>query len=172
MAKGLRGRLAATLVLVTAAAACGSNGDDPATAGQPQGFDRVAVEVTTAEGELCELCLWLAESPAQRGRGLTEVTDLGPADGMLFRWDEPATSGFHMREVPIPLSIAWYGPDGSFVSTVEMAPCTQEPLSDCPVYVAADSYTEAIEVPAGALAELGIGPGSRLVVRDEPCPQG
>ena len=89
---------------------------------------------------------------------------------MLFRWDEPATSGFHMREVPIPLSIAWYGPDGSFVSTVEMAPCTQEPLSDCPVYVAADSYTEAIEVPAGALAELGIGPGSRLVVLDEPCP--
>ncbi len=171
MAKGLGGRLAATLVLVTAAAACGSNGGDSAPAGQPQGFDRVAVEVTTAEGKLCELCLWLAESPAQRGRGLTEVTDLGPADGMLFRWDEPATSGFHMREVPIPLSIAWYGPDGSFVSTVEMAPCTQEPLSDCPVYVAADSYTEAIEVPAGALAELGIGPGSRLVVRDEPCPQ-
>ena len=171
MTTGVGRRLAALLVLVIAAAACGSSGgDDPATAGQPRDFGRVAVEVTTADGELCELCLWLAESPAARGRGLTAVTDLGPADGMLFRWPEPATSGFHMREVPIALSIAWYGPDGSFVSTVEMAPCTEEPLSNCPVYTAADSYTEAIEVPAGKLAELGIGAGSRLVVLDQPCP--
>ena len=56
------------------------------------------------------------------------------------------------------------------MSTREMAPCTEEPLSNCPIYTATDSYTEAIEVPAGKLAELGIGAGSRLVVLDQPCP--
>lgn len=173
MTRGLGPRLVATLIVVTSAAACGSSGGDGsvvAAAGQPQGFDLVAAEVTTAEGEVCRLCLWLADTPDGRGRGLTAVTDLGPADGMVFRWDEPATSAFHMREVPMPLSIAWFAADGSFVSTLDMAPCTQEPISNCPVYGAAGPYTEAIEVPAGELTDLGIGPGSRLVVLDEPCP--
>ena len=131
---------------------------------QPEGFDLAPVEVTLAGGEVCALCLWVAVTPAQRRRGLMGVTDLGPADGMVFVYDSPASGRFWMRGTPLPLSIAFFAADGSFVSAADMEPCLAGPAGDCPRYSAAGPYVSAIEVPQGRLAELGIGPGSRLAL--------
>ena len=75
----------------------------PSADGQPAGFELTAARVTAADGEVCELCLWLADSPDRRRQGLIGVTDLGRADGMVFRYDEPSPSAFHMRGAPLPL---------------------------------------------------------------------
>lgn len=126
--------------------------------------------MTTPGGDVCTLCLWLADTPDRRGRGLMGVTDLGPADGMVFRLEIPSTSSFYMLDTPLPLSIAFFAADDSFVSATDMAPCLDVPAGDCPRYAAAGPFTEAIEVPAGELDDLGIEPGARLVALDEPCP--
>jgi hypothetical protein len=89
-----------------------------------------------------------------------EVTDLQGYPGMVFRYSADSTGGYYMRNTPMPLSIAWFAADGSFVSSADMAPC--EDRSDCPTYGASGAYRIAFEVPQGDLAAMGIGPGAKL----------
>jgi uncharacterized membrane protein (UPF0127 family) len=140
---------------------------------RPEGFELAPAQVTLPDGTVCELCLWVAESVAQRQRGLMGVTDLGPADGMVFVYDGPVTRQFWMFATPMPLSIAFFGDDGNFVSSTDMEPCVTGPSSDCARYSADGPYVAAIEVAQGGFAELGIGPGSRLTLfTGEGCPAG
>jgi uncharacterized membrane protein (UPF0127 family) len=129
---------------------------------QPQGFDLAPAEVTLPSGEVCAVCLWVAETALQRQRGLMEVTDLGVADGMAFVYEDPANEQFWMWDTPLPLSIAFFAADGRFVSAADMEPCLTGPFGDCALYSAAAPYVTAIEVPQGGLADLGIRRGSRL----------
>ena len=69
----------------------------------------------------------------------------------------------------MPLSIAFFAADGSFVSASDMAPCLDRPPAECPRYPPAGPFTAAIEVPAGGLATRGITFGSRLTLLDTPC---
>jgi uncharacterized membrane protein (UPF0127 family) len=139
----------------------------------PVGFETVTARITDADGEVCEVCLWLADTAPLRAAGLMGVTDLGDAAGMAFRFEEPTDGWFYMYRTPTPLSIAWFGPDGSFVSSTDMDPCTATDPRDCPLYSAGGAYTLALEVFRGDLADLGVGPGSRLeLVHWVPCPEG
>ena len=137
---------------------------------QPVGFTTTAATVTAADGEVCELCLWVAATGEQRSRGLMGVTDLGVADGMAFVYDAPSTNQFWMRDTPTPLSIAFYAADGSFVSAADMEPCLTGTDAECARYAAAGPYTTAIEVAAGDLDELLMAPGSTLALLNESCP--
>jgi len=89
------------------------------------------------------------------------VTDLEGYLGMVFRFDTDATGSFYMKDTPLPLSIAWFASDGTFVSAGDMEPCL-EAGATCPTYAPAGPYRFALEVPKGALSGLGIGPGTRL----------
>ena len=111
-------------------------------------------------------CALLAETAAQQARGLMERTDLGGYDGMLFKFPTDHTGEFYMLNTPLPLSIAFFDASGRFVSTVDMAPCIHMPT--CPTYGAARPYRWALEVPQGALPQLAVGPGTRLVAGG-PC---
>jgi uncharacterized membrane protein (UPF0127 family) len=138
----------------------------PAGVVVPEGFGQVAATVSAADGTECELCLWLAETGSQRALGLMYVTDVGGPDGMIFRYDSPNTSAFWMKNTVMPLSIAFYDQGGAYLDAFDMAPCTADP---CPTYPTPANFTDAIEVPQGMLDELGIKPGSVLVVSDLPC---
>ena len=159
---------AAALLIVLVG--CGDSPASPTADGQPGGFELTAARVTAADGEVCELCLWLADSPDRRRQGLIGVTDLGPADGMAFRFDTPSQSAFHMRGAPMPLSIAFFS-DGAFVGALDMPPCMNAPENACPAHATGEPFTDALEVPMGELDAHGIGPGSRLEVLAQPCPE-
>jgi uncharacterized protein len=132
----------------------------------PDGFDRVHATVTEADGTMCELCLWLAETGEQRAQGLMFVTDLGGADGMAFRYDAPQTGAFWMKNTVLPLSIAFFSAEGAYLGAFDMAPCTADP---CPTYPTMPDFTVAIETTQGNLTALGIEPGSALTLTDLPC---
>lgn len=110
---------------------------------------------------LLSWCLLLARTGAQRGQGLIGVSDLQGYDGMAFLYPEDVQNPYHMRDVPRPLSIAWFTAEGEVVSTAEMEPC---PAADerCPLYSAAGPYRFAIEVFEGGLDDLGVVEGSRI----------
>jgi uncharacterized protein len=165
------------LVALVLTAACAGDDDDVtdtqpvAPSGSevvPAGFGTVAVTVTRRDGSVRSLCLHLADTPELRSRGLMEVTDLGGLAGMLFRYDEPHAGRFWMKDTVMPLSIAFYGEDGRFVSATDMDPCP--PGTDCPYYGAEADFTAAIEVPQGDLAGLGLVEGSTLTIGASPCP--
>lgn len=134
---------------------------------EPEGFGTIAAVMTPPDGESCEVCLWLAETPSDRGRGLMGVTDLGGRDGMAFVYDQPTATSFTMRNTLLPLSIVFYGPDGAYLDAFDMTPCEAEP---CPSYPTPGGFTVAVEVPRGGAAELGMVPGSRIELLATACP--
>jgi uncharacterized membrane protein (UPF0127 family) len=136
----------------------------------PEGFTTTTVRITSPSGEVCEVCVWLADTADERGRGLMGVTDLGGAAGMLFVFDGEVTSSFYMLHTPAALSIAWFAADGGLVGTSDMEPCLDLPADDCPRYAPGDGdgaplpYSVALETWIGGLASLGIAEGARLEV--------
>ena len=105
-----------------------------------------------------ELVVAVADTAALRGRGLMGVEGLGSLDGMLFSWGgEEVTSGFYMKNTLIPLTIAFYAADGSYVDSLEMVPCKADP---CETYRASGPYAYAIEFFGGRR----IAPDDRLVL--------
>ena len=141
---------------------------DPTSAGGgvPEGFGTTAARVTTVDGEVCDLCVWVADDAAQRGRGLMGVTDLGGLDGMAFVYDEPRTTSFTMRNTLLPLTIVFYGPDGRYLDAFDMEPCEAEP---CPSYPTPEGFTVAVEVLQGEDADLAMVQGSVLELLAADC---
>ncbi len=129
---------------------------------QPDGFTTIQARITESNGEVCEVCLWLADDSDERNRGLMGVTELGDAVGMAFRFDEARIGTFYMFQTPTPLSIAWFGPDGEFVGAADMDPCLDTPAGECPLYSPDLAYDLAIEVFEGGLEPLGLGPGASV----------
>jgi uncharacterized membrane protein (UPF0127 family) len=153
----------------------GSGSEPIASAGQqPEGFTTVTVRITEPDGEVCEVCMWLADDAAERSRGLMGVTDLGDAVGMAFRFEEPTSRWFYMYQTPSPLSIAWFAPDGTHVGSQDMAPCLAAEPGECPLYSPGAEYDVAIEVFEGGLEHLGLVAGSTVEVIEgseaERCP--
>ena len=128
----------------------------------PVGFDLDEVTITTPDGEARTLSVWIAESAEDRRRGLMEVTDLGDADGMLFVFESEGLHRFYMWRTPMPLDIAFLASDGTFVARAAMEPCLEPTAASCARYAPNVPYRLALEVPAGTLDDLGIGPGARL----------
>jgi len=130
----------------------------------PTGFRAVTLVIIAADGSVHESCVLVAESDADRARGLMEVDSLGGYDGMLFRFGAPTKSQFFMFHTRLPLSIAFFDAAGAFVSARDMAPCTESSGGACPLYAADHAYVDALEVVQGGLAPLGIGTGARIEV--------
>lgn len=129
---------------------------------QPEGFTVGTVRITEPDGEVCEVCVWLADTADERARGLMGVTDLGGAAGMLFVFEQPISTSFYMFQTPRPLSIAWFGADGTYVAQTEMTPCLDDSSDACARYAPGDEYLTALEVWSGDLPAIGVGPGSTL----------
>jgi uncharacterized membrane protein (UPF0127 family) len=133
----------------------------------PEGFELVQATVTEPDGTVCELCVWVADTPEQRARGLMFVTDLGPADAMAFVYPGPHSGSFWMKDTLLPLSIAFFDADGRYVDSFDMEPCTADP---CPQYTTPDGFLVAVEVEQGSLTDVGMVPGSVLALSDLACP--
>ena len=143
-----------------------TSSDDGPPEVQPEGFGTTLARATLPDGSVCEFCVWLADTTQDRSRGLMFVSDLGTADAMAFRYPEPHTGTFWMKNTILPLSIAFFAPDGGFLSSFDMEPCTADP---CRRYPTAEGFEIAVEVPQGDLADLGLVAGSTLHLLDLPC---
>jgi uncharacterized protein len=134
----------------------GAGGGDAAGAG---GADTVAYELR-GDGPPVRVTVEVAATPEERRRGLSNRASVPEGTGMVFLFPEDGTGAFWMRETLVPLSIAYVAADGEVVSVHEMTPCEADP---CPVYEPEGPYRYALELPAGAFGEAGVGPGDEVV---------
>jgi uncharacterized membrane protein (UPF0127 family) len=104
--------------------------------------------------------LEVAADPESRTRGLSGRGGVPPGTGMVFLYPQDTAGGFWMKDTLVPLSIAFVSASGRVVSVSEMVPCKADP---CPVYYPAGPYRYAVELPAGAFAAAGVGPGSLVL---------
>ncbi|MGE0877389.1 MAG: DUF192 domain-containing protein [Acidimicrobiia bacterium] len=122
-------------------------------------YREIRMVVTGADGTTKEYCLLLADTDALRNHGLMNVTDLGDYAGMVFRFGKPVSVNFYMRDTLLPLSIAFFDEAGRLVSTSDMEPCPAS-AKNCPLFGASRPFADALEVPLGELASLGIVAGA------------
>jgi uncharacterized protein len=124
------------------------------------GDDRPArpPSTVTFDGSGAVLYVEVADDTEERRRGLMGVHHLPDDQGMAFVFEQPVTTGFWMRDTPIPLSIAFVDEDQRVVGLKEMEPCAAEP---CPSYGVDEPYVMAIEANAGWFEEHDIGVGDR-----------
>lgn len=162
---------AAAVALVAGAAGCGGGGDgeaagtadDAAVRGQDSAAPTPAVRraasglrVTTLRVGGNEVTVEVAESDAERQRGLMGRDSLPEGHGMLFVYSRPQTLSFWMRNTDIPLSIAYISQDGVIVDIQRMEPHTQEqhPSREPAMY--------ALEMNQGWFEQHGVTVGDRV----------
>ena len=98
----------------------------------------------------------VALAPAERSKGLMFRPALGPSQGMVFLFDEPAVQCMWMRNTLIPLSVAFIDDDGRVINVEDMAPQTE--TNHC----ARKPARYALEMNKGWFAKHGIGAGVRI----------
>ena len=128
---------------------------------EPIEFAWRRMTMETTSGEL-ELGVFIADTSAQRQRGLMYATGLPPANAMLFIFDDPPVhGGFWNNNVPIDLHVAFLDAEGRIMEFVTLEARSRE------IRRPSQPYSYALEMPAGRYAELGIGVEDRLVIEEE-----
>lgn len=126
------------------------------------GYPEADVRISRPDGTAVLLVpVRVAETSAQRSHGLMEVPDLPDGTGMLFRYGEPRSGAFYMKNTLVPLDIAWMDATGTVLVTMQMDPCKEDP---CPLYDPGVQYSTALEVPQGWFEAQGVEPGWRIEV--------
>lgn len=133
----------------------------PAFADATVAFDAKAFCV---EGLETPLKVEVAETQAQRNRGLMQRQHLAEDAGMLFLFDGPMPKGvgFYMFRTLIPLDVAFADDEGRIVAIRTMTPCPYEDPRRCKVYRPGGVFVSALEVNAGFFERHGVEEGDRL----------
>ncbi len=116
------------------------------------------------EGVSAPLQVEVAETLAQRNRGLMQRERLAENAGMLFLFDGPMPKGvgFYMYRTLIPLDVAFVEADGRIVSIMTMTPCRHEDPRRCKIYRPGQPFVSALEMNAGFFERHGVEKGDRL----------
>ena len=138
---------------------------DPTAARGSPPFGTATFSVNKRAG--APACVLEAVTPQQQAFGLMGRTSVAPYAGMAFVFGSPSATRFWMKRTVMALSIAWFDASGAFEGQALMPPCPQQ-VASCPTYGPGRPYSLAIEVPAGRLGSMGIGPGSVAQVGG-PC---
>jgi uncharacterized membrane protein (UPF0127 family) len=105
-------------------------------------------------------CALLADTADQQLRGLMGRHDFAGYDAMLFRFPADTRVSFYNKDVPMPISVAWFDGSGVFVKAGELAVCN----AACPLIQPGQAFRYVLEVAKGGLRHLGAVPGSVLLV--------
>ena len=146
----MRPRLALSVLVLVCLASCGG--------GNEVEGPRVVIETRAGEQEVA---VEIADTDAERQRGLMGRTSLAGDAGMVFLFPGETAGGFWMKNTLIPLSIAFYDADGRIVRILDMEPCRRDP---CRVYDPGVAYVGALEVNQGTFRRWNVSEGDRLRV--------
>jgi uncharacterized membrane protein (UPF0127 family) len=137
-------------VLAVLVAACSNRPDAAST----------LVRIRTSTGGVAVHAL-IADTNAERRRGLAGRRRLARDAGMAFLFSRPVRVAFWMKDTRIPLSIAFWGRRGRIVAIMDMSPCRSR---GCPSYRPAVPYQGALEANRGFFQAHGVDVGDRVEI--------
>lgn len=114
------------------------------------------LERTTLVIDGLEMTVEVARTEEEKARGLMFREKMGPADGMIFIFEEDRHLSFWMKNTLMPLSIAYISSNGVVREIYDMEPGSLDPV------VSVRSVRYALEVPRGFFEDPGISPGDRI----------
>lgn len=101
----------------------------------------------------------IADSVAERGKGLMGLENLPEGTGMIFIFETKGYHYFWMKNTKIPLDIIWINEESEIVDIVTAPPCSKDP---CPLYKPSAKALYAIETNANWALNNGIKVGSKV----------
>ena len=148
----MRRAFAFTIALAaTLAIACGSGGD---------GFPTATIVLTDDGGSRQELTVELAQTAAERSRGLMGREELPEDRGMLFVFPQDTETAFWMKDTAIPLSIGFIAAGGVILDIQAMEPLSRE------LHRPPQPYRYALEVKQGWFERHGFESGDQVEIPD------
>ncbi|MCK9415500.1 MAG: DUF192 domain-containing protein [Candidatus Dojkabacteria bacterium] len=119
------------------------------------------VEIELPSGLLVRVDVEIANSDAQRSRGLSGRKYLGDYEGMLFIFNSEVNNPFWMKDVLIPLDILFIDSQSNIVDIKEnQNPCT---TSSCPLVYSNQQFMYVLEVNGGFCSENNVEVGYSVV---------
>ena len=118
--------------------------------------DRNTVEIASKTG-VHVFTVEIADTEAERERGLMFRKELPPGRGMLFDFHREQQVGFWMKNTLIPLDMIFIDRRGRIVNIAQDA----KPMSE-DVIMSGGQVRAVLEVIAGTVRRLGIQPGDRV----------
>ena len=149
-------KLLSGLIILIALAGSSCGDTNTSYSSSPSPSREVATTIIDTGDEVVLVETEVADSDAERRRGLMNRKSLAEDEGMLFVFFEENTGVFWMKDTLIPLSIAFFDHDGKIVSIMDMDPCRKDP---CKVYDPGVPYWGALEVNQGAFERWGVEEG-------------
>jgi uncharacterized membrane protein (UPF0127 family) len=125
-------------------------------------LDRGTATITTRTGAKVAVRVEIADTRAERQKGLMNRRSLPAKAGMVFRYPQDTSGGFWMKNTLIPLDIAFYDRRGRIVRILTMTPCRRDP---CRIYAPGVAYRAALEVNAHSFRRWNVRVGDRIDVR-------
>jgi uncharacterized protein len=144
-----RPSFAGTALAVALLAACSTPGGGGAALGT---LPRAILQIQTGS-QMVSLRVQIAETEQDRQSGLMGARHLDADAGMAFLFDGTTSATFWMKDTLIPLSIAFWQPDGRIVAVLDMTPCHADP---CRRYSAGAPYVGAVEANQGYFRAHGV----------------
>jgi uncharacterized membrane protein (UPF0127 family) len=105
-------------------------------------------------------CVLTARTAQQQTQGLRGQPSLHHFAGLLLEYSKPTAAAFSERGDDLALSVAWFDRSGRYIAAANARVCRTD--GQCVSYAAGRAYQYALEVPAGKLGSLGVGPGAQL----------
>lgn len=135
----------------------GSGQAQPESSSAAPSSELRTVAIETSGGKEVEVRVEIADSEAERAKGLMNRTALGEERGMLFVFPSEQPLSFWMKNTLIPLSIAYIDSEGRIIDIQDMKPLDDEP----PNYDSSGPAQYALEVNKGFFNERGVEVGDR-----------
>lgn len=110
----------------------------------------------TLPGRDAPLTVRIADEPRERAQGMQYLPASRVREYPIwFRFAEPSTTRWHMRNVRIPLDIVWMGRDGVILGMARMEPARAG-------YRSPPGTVHALELAAGLAQRYGLHKGEHI----------
>ena len=100
----------------------------------------------------------IADTPAEREKGLSGREELAPGEGMLFVFPEDGVYSFWMKDMRFAIDILWISREGVIVDVRENVSPESYPAAFTP----RGEARYAVELPAGYAEEYSVRPGDAV----------
>jgi len=148
--------LTVLVLLASVGAGCASEETSPSGESSFEREGRLAF-LGPAGDTLKTIAIEIADTDAERQRGLMGRRSLGYDRGMLFIFDSVDDSGMWMKNTPLPLDIVFVAPDSQVINVARRTtPFSQETISP------AAPKKFVVEVRAGFANRFGLTDSTRV----------
>jgi hypothetical protein len=145
------------LAILLASAACGDASSPSESVVTPGATARTEIRIgaLTVQAEI-------AQTPEERGQGLSGRPSLSQEAGMLFVYSEERIPSFWMLDMRFALDFIWISADLRVADLTEDVPPPEPGESDLPRYGPDQPILYVLEVNAGVVQEAGVQVGDTV----------